>query len=45
MDEQSRSDLQRAGEWLSQEVTIRVSRKVLVAAGLAVLVLIGVALD
>lgn len=43
MNEQQQTDLQRAGEWLSGEV--RVSRKLLVAGGLLLLILVGVALD
>ena len=45
MNEPQRNDLQRAGDWLSGQVEIRVSRWFLVAAGLAVLVLAGIALD
>ncbi|WP_349359292.1 hypothetical protein [Stappia sp.] len=41
--ETGRSDLQRAGDWLNGD--IRVSRKVLVAGGVLLLVLLGVALD
>ena len=37
------TDLQRAGAWLDGEV--RLSRKILVAGGLLVLVLLGIALD
>ncbi len=42
MNEQ-RSDLQRAGDWLSGEV--RVSRMIIIAGGILLLILIGVALD
>jgi hypothetical protein len=38
-----RSDLQRAGDWLNGET--RVSRKLLVAGGVLVVILLGVALD
>lgn len=43
MNEHHKTDLQRAGDWLSGEV--RVSRKLLVAGGLLLLILVGVALD
>jgi hypothetical protein len=48
MDEQKntdshRSDLQRAGDWLNGET--RISRKVLVAGAVLLLILLGVALD
>ena len=42
-NEPGHGDLRRAGEWLSGEV--RVSRKLLVAGGLLLLILFGVALD
>lgn len=45
MDEQQRIDIRRIGDWLSGEVEIRVSRKILAVAGLLLLVLIAVALD
>jgi hypothetical protein len=38
-----RSDLQRAGDWLNGET--RISRKVLVAGAVLLLILLGVALD
>ena len=43
MKETPRSDLQRVGDWLAGEV--RVSRKVLVAGGVVILILLGIALD
>ena len=45
MSEQPQTDLQRAGAWLAQEVEIRVSRRILVAGGLVLLLLAGIALD
>ncbi len=45
MNEPNRTDLQRAGDWLSGEIEVRVSRKLIVAAGLVLLVLVGVAID
>lgn len=39
------TDLQRASEWLSGETQIRVSRKILVAGGILLLVLLGIAID
>ncbi len=42
-DVPQQTDLQRASEWLSGEV--KVSRKILVAGGVLLLVLLGVALD
>lgn len=41
--ETNRSDLQRAGDWLNGETQI--SRKVLVAGAVLLLILLGVALD
>jgi len=43
MNEHRQTDLQRAGDWLSGEV--RVSRKILVAGGILLAILFGVALD
>lgn len=45
MNEQQRTDIRRIGDWLGGEVEIRVSRKILAMAGLALLILIAVALD
>ena len=39
------TDIQRAGEWLSGETQIRVSRKILLAGGILLLVLLGIAID
>lgn len=43
MNQEPRTDLERAAHWLSGE--IRISRKIALAAGLFLLVLVGVALD
>jgi hypothetical protein len=43
MNDHRKTDLQRAGEWLSGEV--RVSRRLLVAGGILILILLGIALD
>jgi hypothetical protein len=43
MNEQLQTGLQRVTEWLSGEE--RVSRKLLVAGGILLLILLGVALD
>lgn len=43
MNQHQPSGLERAGEWLTGEV--RVSRKVLVAGGVLILILLGIALD
>ncbi|MFQ6550683.1 hypothetical protein AADZ90_022335 [Aestuariibius sp. 2305UL40-4] len=45
MNEPQQTDQQDTGNWLSDQVEIRVSRMLLVAAGLALLVLVGIALD
>jgi hypothetical protein len=45
MSEQPYTDLQRAGAWLAEEVVIRVSRRMLVAGGLVLLLLAGAVLD
>ena len=45
MNDNPRSEYQRAGEWLAAETEIRVSRKVLVIGGIVLLVLLGIALD
>ncbi|MHA7878965.1 MAG: hypothetical protein ACX931_04180 [Saccharospirillum sp.] len=45
MNDNRKTELLRATDWLSEEVQIRVSRKMLVVASLALLVLLGIALD
>ena len=45
MDEDKKTEVQRARDWLTTEVEIRVSRMVLVAFGVAALVLLGIAID
>jgi hypothetical protein len=45
MNDRSGTDLQRVGAWLATEVHVRVSRKILLAAGVVFLVVAIVALD
>ena len=45
MDEHKRSEIRRFGDWLSGEVEIRLSRKILAMAGVVLLALIALALD
>ena len=45
MNEQQRTDVRRTSDWLTGDVEIQISRKILAAAGLVPLIFVGVALD